>query len=341
MSSYTQMYLDTMYRVIEMLEKNQSEWIPRYQKYAQTICDVSDLIKQANLSFSLSPNLDIYLPVSKALKAKASAVTFDIRHKGQSVAELHIRTAGVYVRFRTDQNRRCYIDYPTLIHSIPENVDYEWHVKEAAAFRKYFAGSATRKNSNMEHHFEAQLLRQFSKSGDKILRGIQPVKLCGMRFQMPTPLMASKAKDDDLKYSKESGGGIDILARQGLGNGVCLTVIELKDECISCEPPEKAIAQAIAYATFIRQLLRSPDALADEWWKLFGFSRPLPDKLKLKVVIAMPTGLHNDCSFAQETITFPVYNNNQNENDFIELHCLYFDVDDAKTITGISSTSLL
>ncbi len=338
MSTYTQLYLDTMNRVIDMLVTNQDEWIPRYQKYAQTIRGVNDVIRQTKLRFGLSPNHDIYLPVSKALKAKESDVTFDIRHKGQSVAELHIRTAGVFVRFRTDQNMRCYIEYPPILHNIPESKDHEWHEKEAAAFRKYFAGPAIRTNRNLEHHFEAQLLKQFSMSGNKLLRGIQPVKLCGMRFQMPTPLMASNAKDGDVKYSKESGGGIDILARQGLGNGVRLTVIELKDESVRSEPPEKAIAQAIAYATFIRQLLRSPDASADEWWKLFGFSRTLPDKLKFRVVIAMPTGKHNDCSFAKETITFPAYNNHP--NDLMELHCLYFDVDDAKTITRISSTSL-
>ena len=102
---------------------------------------------------------------------------------------------------------------------------------------------------------------------------------------MPTPISASK--HGTTKYSKQHGGGLDILARIGTGGrATYLCVIELKDENTSAEPASHAIAQAIKYTVFIRELLRSSVGAA--WWKLFDFGGLIPDKLLLHAACAMP-----------------------------------------------------
>jgi len=334
MSQLTQDYTN-MIRDVGCLLDGNSEWIPRYKGYATAINGKSSLIKQASLRFGSTPNLDIYLPTSKAKQANSRTVFFDVRYKGQSVGELLIRDHGVSIRFHTDKNNTCYSAYPKKLFDIPDNGEKDWLSQEAILFRKFFASAPSRKKGKyFEHDFESQLLNQFSKktSNGKYLRNIQPIRLLGKNFQMPTPITASRAKDGAMDYSKHNGGGIDILVRQGIGNGVCLTVIELKDECVAHEPPERAIMQAIAYATFLQKLLRTPEADSVGWWSFFGFNGSIPKRLKIRAVIAMPRGDYFDTSFAMEKLDIP------NSSDCLELHYLYFNAD--TNITGIAETSL-
>ena len=58
---------------------------------------------------------------------------------------------------------------------------------------------------------------------------LKPLKIFNkVRFAMNTPICASDTKN--IKVKTESGGGIDILARCGVGLASRLTVIEVKDE---------------------------------------------------------------------------------------------------------------
>lgn len=91
---------------------------------------------------------------------------------------------------------------------------YDWHSKQAAAFRAYFKTDPG-KNGHPEHKYE----NLFSASGSDIV-------------------------------CFGGHGGIDILARRNKR----LTVIELKDEYKKEEGPEKVITQAIAYATFLVEI---------------------------------------------------------------------------------------
>ena len=136
-----------------------------------------------------------------------------------------------------------------------------------------------------------------AQSSDKALK---PVEINGKRFQMPTPFRASKlhnvsvkddlGQDDKFSYAGRSGGGIDILACRIKDNHSFLTVIELKDKKDSNEPPEKVMYQAIAYATFIHELVRSEKANGIDWYNLFlnNEKRKIPDELVIKCVVAMP-----------------------------------------------------
>lgn len=335
MSQFTQDYKDIILDVGYRLNNN-DEWVSRYKGYTSAINGNSFYIKQASHAFGFSPNLDIYLSTSKAKQANSRTVFFDARYKGQNVAELRIRDTDVFIRCHTDHNKKYYSEYPLELVGIPKSDEIDWKSPEAINFRKYFASSPSRMSgNNLEHSYESQLLRQFSMttSKGKYLSYIQPITLLGNKFQMPTPIKASGAKDGKLDYSKDKGGGIDILARQGRGEGISLTVIELKDECNAIERPEKAIKQAIAYATFLQKLLRTPEADSKGWWSFFGFNGIIPAFLKIQTVIAMPRGNYNDKSFAMEKLVIP------NSNDYLELHYLYFDVDN-NNITGIEDTSL-
>ena len=337
MSLFTQEYRDIIKEVGSLLDGN-SKWIQRYKGYISAIKTNDSIIKDARRKFNSSENLDIYLSVSKVKGANSRTVTFDVRYKGQSVGEIFVRKSGVSIRFKTGNNEKYYSGYSPMLSSIPETEERDWkNSEEAQCFREYFKDSSRRKNGkNLEHNFESQLLEQFLKdrSDDKYLLNIQPIRLLEKGyFQMPTPITASEAMKGKIEYSGENGGGIDILARQGIGNGVCLTVIELKDECKKEEPPEKAIMQAIAYATFLQKLLRTPGADPEGWWKFFGFNGPIPAKLKIRTVIAMPEGDYNDTSFGGEILPIG------ESNDCLELHYLYFTAE-GDTITGISDTSL-
>ena len=254
------------------------------------------------------------------------------------MAELTVDVVKESVNLKlAETNDSSFLNYPASLKALTGQIP--WIGCSAKQFREFFAGTPGVKpgaKHNVEHHIESQWLTQLSMktSKGKYLPNIQPVKLLGQRFQMPTPLRACEAKTAKITYAIK-GGGIDILARHGKGKGVNLAVVELKDECLRSEPPEKAIRQAIAYATFLRFLLRKEEAGAIGWWRLFGFNGPVPKKLGIKAVIAMPTGPHSDTSFAKQRIAF------ENSEDFIELHFIYFNVAaGTQKITAIAKTSL-
>ena len=169
--------------------------------------------------------------------------------------------------------------------------------------------------SEPEHDMECELLKNFSQKSSvgKAIPYIQPVMICdtGARFQMPTAIKASSAKDGIIEYSNSSG--IDILARAGKGRGTKLAVLELKDSYSKSEPPEKVMHQAVAYATFIRELLRSD--CGEKWWEFFGFGGNIPQKLEIKAIVVMPYDANAETNFGG--MGLPI------DNDTIKLGYIY------------------
>lgn len=80
------------------------------------------------------------------------------------------------------------------------------------------------------------------------------------------------------------------------------------------EPPKDALKQAIAYTSFIRELLRSE--AGQEWWTLFGFNGKIPKQLTLYAACVMPSSNCNDYSFRDMTLDI--------DGDTIKLHYVYF-----------------
>jgi hypothetical protein len=327
-------YEFTIKEAQELLSENKTEWLVRYTKYASDILlniDNEYIIKKYKKQFNEFPPLLFYISTTRAKENIKNRLFLDIRYGGQSVATLKITSNDVTISTK-DKDEKNLENFNCNIE-LPDNTP--WRTTEATNFRKYFRERVEPRNktkgsrSNEEHNVESLLLTEFSKRGskDKAICGIQPIKIFDYRFGMPTPISACNHKGP-LKYSKQYGGGIDIFARTGNGrHSTYLTVIEVKDENKKDEPPTDALKQAIQYAVFIRELLRS-DCGAD-WYKIFGFKGEIPKQLTIRVACAMPAGNNPDISFEKRIYEIG--------NDIIECHYIYFKYDGKKLSNFITS----
>ena len=303
-------YIKMISRVQRLLIEN-TEWFYRYTEYAEKINKNLKTIRENKQKFHEWSPLYLYMNVTAA---KGQGI-FSLRYLGQDVAKLKVAPGKITVSTKGfDDNNKLF--FGCLI----ELVDDEWQSDKAASFRRYFSSPdgvvGKVKKRNEEHRIESMFLTEFEKkkSIDKILCNIQPVKIAGIaRFQMPTPISASDI--NNVKFVGPAGGGIDIMSRIGTGSSTKLCIMELKDENVSKEPPTKAILQGLAYAVFIRELLRSKSG--EEWWKIFGFSGKLPAQLELYVTCVMPTSVkNNDMSFGGKII--------ETGKDSFNLNYVYF-----------------
>ena len=323
MADFTDECKNTIEHVQDLLKQNK-EWESRYLKYAEKINNNLKAIQDKRRKFHEWSSLYLYMNVTEAQGRKI----FSLRYLGQDVAKLKVGKDKITISTKDfeENNKRDFLDYVPLKRD--KDKDVEWNSPAASDFRRYFSSNPKRTNSSEkkknEHRIESLLLTEFlkKKSTDKQLLNIQPVKLAKIaRFQMPTPLSASNKKK--VEYANQYGGGIDIMSRIGKGRSTKLCVMELKDENKSKEPPTTAIKQGLAYATFIRELLRSKSG--DKWWNLFGFKGKCPVKLELYVACVMPSVSKNDKSFAGGKITL-------DENDSFYLHYIYFKEDNNKIV---------
>jgi hypothetical protein len=310
------MNLENVIKEAQELLCNNPEWKNRYKGYADNLLANIDVIKSNRSSrFNEFKPLYFYISTTNAKNAKTKLI-LDVRYRGQSVATLKANNNSITISTQQqDNNNLRDFNCDIKLKDIP------WQETEASEFRKFFKNRANSRNDkknkkNEEHNVESLLLTEFSKrnSHNKQITGIQPVKICGNRFGMPTPIKASNHKAID--YSKQNGGGIDIFARTGKGHATYLTVIEVKDENNYKEPPLDALIQAIQYAVFIRELLRSDCGAI--WYKIFGFTGTVPKKLKIRVAFAMPDD-NADKAFAKKS--YPI------GEDKIECHYIYFKYD--------------
>lgn len=309
-------------------------WVAQYKGYAEAMWANADFIMEKRRLFREWAPLYFYINTSKAMAA-ATTLVLDVRYLGQTVAAISCdKNRRVTITTKAyDANNRRDFNCEIQLHKV------DW--KDAAEFRRYFRDREPVRNDtgrrNTEHNMESMLITEFKKcSRDKLLRGIQPVQMAGnIRFSMPTVFSASK--HSNLRAADNGkGGSVDILARVGSsGTNVHLCVIEVKDENCDKEPPEAALHQAVEYAVFLRELLRS-DAGA-LWWKLFGFTKGLPEpgKLTLFAVAAMPTrepDKPDDVSFAWKRFDM--------DGDSIECHYIYFSTSMDKSSLQSIKTSL-
>ena len=316
--------------VLETLAAN-PEWKRRYHNYCLDEGAISS-IRKMRKAFRVRAPIYSYLTISKAINADVTTATFDLRYQGQSIADLVVsaktgeNNQGYEVALRICQGK-AETNLRDFGFSMAENASGKpvWSLKDATKFRAHFKVEPVRTDvgnkKNREHRFESEILTDMrKKSADgKILCNMQPVLLCGERFQMPTPLSASGVKSGRLEYGGPQGGGIDILARAGTGGAnTNLCIIEVKDQNESKEPPQAAMKQAIAYTTFIWQLLRADAALGQKWWNMFGFGRDIPEQLTLFAVVAMPAKDSDE--------KYPGAEIQLNQDDRIVLH--YIDIDE-------------
>jgi len=300
---------DTTAFVNELLDKN-NEWEKRYNGYTEKIKANKDRYKSGKLKFRIDSYFRLYTSISKF--NGNGVLNYDLRYHGQSVAKISVRNNEVFLD--TNKSKAETNELHFGIKTVPK--DEKWSSYKSRKFRKEFKDCKIQHGRSKEHLIESEFLAEFSKSSSKNkgLCNIQPVTLCGLFFQFATPLMASK---DEVNYSSQYGGGIDILARvKHLDNSVRLCVMELKDHNTGSEPPKKVMKQAIAYAAFLARLLRSDSG--DEWYKIMGFSGNVPGKLIIDTVIVMP--------YKQDLLpdTFVLEQYEVCKDTFLELQTLYF-----------------
>ena len=257
--------------VRQWLQKDNS-WVKRFSEYAKDIKDEKDTITEIKESFHKSPNLNLYTRIS------------DIKNKG-----INIRYKGESVGYIKKDDKLKLLTVKKECFNWNKELNCDWDSPEATEFRKYFSQNIEC-NRQTEHNFESMLIEEFAKrnSKDKELCYIQPVRIYNeLAFQMTTAL---KASDKEIRMATNArAGGIDILARVKHGTETNLCVIELKKDVLKDDKGADIVrAQGLAYAVFLRELLRS--SCGEEWYKIFGYSGKIPEKLIINVCIAMPEG---------------------------------------------------
>lgn len=310
-------YEEVKNETLRLLYKN-DEWIKRYNGYMEKLNKMTHINIREKIH--LPSTLKLYTSLSNYIKNE-----FDLRYKGHSIASLVISKNGKVVIKLKAQNSCTSILFNGL-EELPN--EFEWSSKYATKFRKHFEQDILIETER-EHQVESSMITALTKTSGKMnFRYIEPITLNNYRYQFPTPLKASKLKDDIIEYKASLGGGIDILARAGLGKNNKITVIELKDKQnkteLVKEAPDIAIKQAIAYATFIHELLRNSNVDNEAWYHLFGYSGKIPSKLIINAVIALPKSSNNTDKFAKQKLKF------ENSSDYIELHYIYYDYNDIK-----------
>jgi hypothetical protein len=258
--------------------------------------------------------------------------TVQLRYKGVIVAEI-VSDNNNQFRVVPDKKKKIYTEWNF------KEADFEWNdLVVGTEFRKFITDHSPRdfrnqKNEIVESFIESTIIDDLTEYGlGNKIPGMTAVKVGGCGIQFPTAIVSSEFYRkglDYIKYGTRGGGSIDILGRiksKGIGN--TLAIIEVKDfksSLGSNETFEKVMGQAVAYTTFIRELLRSENTNAEKWWKIFGFNNKygIPDKLTFKTIVAMPredvTNSEVKEVFEQRYLAI--------ENDEIELNCLlyYFD----------------
>ena len=293
--------------VRQWLQKDNS-WVKRFSDYADKICNMETTIKEIKKSFHKSPNLNLYTCIS------------DIKNKG-----INIRYKGESVGYIKKDDKLKLLTVKKECFNWNKELNCDWDSPEATEFRKYFSQNIEC-NRQTEHNFESMLIEEFAKrnSKDKELCYIQPVRIYNeLAFQMTTAL---KASDKEIRMATNArAGGIDILARVKHGTETNLCVIELKKDVLKDDKGADIVrAQGLAYAVFLRELLRS--SCGEEWYKIFGYSGKIPEKLTINICIAMPEGEYKPKAEPKDI---------KIGNDILSFKSLFFET--KETITSIKT----
>lgn len=318
---------------LNFLNENREEWEPRYNGYVESMNSHKDTAIECFEQFKSQKPFSYYITTSE-LKDSVNVFNFSMRFAGQEIATVKVYgknariNSGDITIFTTghDESNKKYFGCEIRLEQ-----GTKWNDSIASKFRAFFNSVDKTQARFIEHALESVLITELSKKqgNGKYIVGIQPVRIEDkIPYSFKTPF---KASTDELGYSGRNGGCVDILAHYNEN----LTVIELKANHDSSESPEKAMRQAIAYATFLHQLLRSDIAKGQDWYRFLEYKKVLSDNLTINVVVAMPNhesgSALNDKSFAREEISM-------GGGDKLVLHYMYLTVDDEGNVTGIDSS---
>ena len=306
---------------MNLLEQIEHEWAKGAGKiaagWAVKLKKAKDSLGPARQKFYQWYPLIIYTSYSNAIDRRCP---FSVRYLGQEVAMLRVKSDGVYICISKEHavaNRRFGM---TLLPR-----EYPWRNVEAKEFRRHFRSLEHREyhsSVNEEHRIESEILQHMkNRTGSKFngtLRGIQPVTLGGLPFQLPVPISGHTGIP---QLRKNSHGNIDILARRGTGRGTRISVWELK------RPDEEAqaIKQAYIYSVTLLKMLRMPQS-GEIWYNdIIGFRGKIPCKLAMECVVALSfASAKTREKFEEKMQSFKDQNALRIGNDTISLHIAHY-----------------
>lgn len=320
--------------VIRLLSAD-NRWEKAYSEYADNILNPKQRTRyfRGARQFRLPKPMYAYSSIYMA----GNTMNYDIRVYGQSVGTISVKDEGVKLTVSEEKKNRIETYFKLPSFEVPKGTD--WKTDSLSKdFRALFRGKVFGRLKSEEHRIENFLLAEFAKRGlrdGKQLGYIQPVKFNKCFFQLTTPIKASNhKKGPSFSMSKKdgaTGGGIDIMARITHNDGKSkLAIIELKDENKKGESQNQVMQQALSYATFVAYLLRSKSA--DKWWKIFGYSGPIPKSLDLDVISLMPKGDSEEGNLSP----IPIKELSVKLNPYT----LYYELDSDGIIRGFEGTLL-
>lgn len=296
-----------------LLEQVESLWTKKEEdladKWAKQLMENRQKIDEAVKLFHKWSPLEVYLPVSRAMK---KSVTFSIRYQGQEVAILKVnKEVRISISEKTAKNNSKHFNYK-------EEGEFQWRGERGAAFRDYFVKLGPEYKCRIhEHRIESDFLKQMSFGNKSKFEGtlsnIQPVMLAGCPFQFPLPISGNSGTPKAVR------GNIDILARRGIGKGTKISIWELKKP----GHPGKAIEQSYIYAVTLLKMLRSKSGKI--WYQdIIGFKSDIPQRLSIEVVVSVSIEDKQKVKFLEKVLKFIENNELQIENDSIKFCIAYY-----------------
>lgn len=309
------------------LNNTNIDWINQYSDYAKNISNNYKKLQENRKTFRVPRPFECYLTLGNAEKGNT---TYDLRYLGQSVGNIYIDNNGVpklYVDAKKNKSNEKYFAYERYFLEHSDNkkeknneIDESWKSgKKAKLFRKFFKEEVNKQKMphSIEHLVEMRLFQEFARksSVNKNILGIQPIKLGSIFTHMKTALKASESKKKKASASSK-GGEIDIFCRRRVSSKETrLTVIEVKDKEEKGESFNEAMNQAIAYAVFIRELIRS--SCGESWMKIWGINSDIKESITINAVVAIPVDSNHIADFQGKDIYLG--------KDKIELHYMAID----------------
>jgi hypothetical protein len=284
----------------QILLQTNTEWVERYNKYINRIKNNEIIVSQSKRKFRpqmVDSEFRKYISISSMEKDNF----IDFRKQGQSVFD--VKFAGDKIRFTLKKG---------LVREEMQwrEPGYEKVIREAVKTMNF----DTQREHAVESSMNVLMMAPNKRGLFKQYRAINLLR--GLPFHMASPVNGAQAKIGILRYSGATSAGIDLFARSNYNKKVSETsfcVIEIKDRFENQEKPDKAIKQAIVYATFIRELLRNPGTDPEDWYRVFvsrlnikweanpGLNKPLD----IRAIIAMPLdGKELDLSFSGTVLRF-------------------------------------
>jgi hypothetical protein len=251
---------------------------------AQTACDIVDEVNRKLTESAGRAQVQRLTALFNRLHARRQELRAQVRRLGKrpgvsfyagvdrfggTTLRVDVRVAGMacgVIKLGPERPER---------HFTPQNLEHlfdgkraEWREPRVRRYleqvKDYVAGR------HRESEVEAALLVEMSRSEaatkPRLLLQHQPVKLAGLPFQFPLPVVARSL----VELVTSIPGHIDVLARAGHGGG-WLRVFEVKKE--SAPDVAHALDQAITYCAALEHLLLTHPTT---YWAALGYSAPRP-----------------------------------------------------------------